>query len=390
MSDDKNLHSVPPPPPSDQPQPYLEHSSRPRNLSVDDGDDSSTNVPDTDVEKDADIPRAKDEAVLNDDNNNQPQGEPLARNNTLSRTISRIPTAIKPPDFPLWKEIGFVSIICMAQLLTQAALAQAIAPLHTIGDTFGTSNPGQLSWLPAGYSLTVGTFILPAGRWGDLFGHRLLFLLGWMWFGIWTLVAGFAAYTDLIFFAFCRGMQGIGPALLIPNGLAILGRTYPPGRRKNMVFSLFGATAPGGFILGATFSGIFAQEAWWPWTYWTAAMVIAACCVAVYIFVPETPVSGPKIHLAELDIWGTILGVTGLILFNVAWNEGPTSGWQKVYNYVFLIVGSILLGVFVWWEMKMAEYPLLPKAAFNKSTTLVLTCIAAGWASFGIWVYYFW
>lgn len=156
------------------------------------------------------------------------------------------------------QEIFFITLICSAQLMTQAGLALSITPLHIIGDSFhitSTNNAGTLTWSPAAYSLTVGTFILISGRLGDIYGHKLLFLVGWVWFGLWSLLAGFSAWSSgIIFFDFCRAMQGIGPALLNPNALAIFARMYPPGPRKNMVFSLFGATAPGGFTVGSVFS----------------------------------------------------------------------------------------------------------------------------------------
>lgn len=61
-------------------------------------------------------------------------------------------------------EIAFIFMICMAQFLALAGLAQSIAPLGIIGRSFGVRDEGELSWYPAAFSLTVGTFILPAGR----------------------------------------------------------------------------------------------------------------------------------------------------------------------------------------------------------------------------------
>lgn len=142
----------------------------------------------------------------------------------------------------------------MAQLMTQAGLGQAIAPLRIIGASFGVDDdPAQLAWFPAAYSLTVGTFILIAGRLGDLYGHKRLFVAGFLWFGLWSVIAGFAVYSGPILFDCCRAFQGIGPAFLLPNGIAILGTTYEPGVRKAMVFSAFGAMAPSGFVVGALF-----------------------------------------------------------------------------------------------------------------------------------------
>jgi MFS family permease len=174
------------------------------------------------------------------------------------------------------KEAAFIAVVCAAQLMTQAGLSLSIAPLHYIGKTFNTT-PRDLTWASAAYSLTVGTFILVSGRLGDTYGHRLLFIIGFTWFGIWSVLGGFAVWSNQIFFDCCRAFQGIGPALLLPNAVAIFGRTYAPGLKKDMVFCLFGATAPGGFTLGATFCSLLAERVWWPWGYWI--MGIACFCL---------------------------------------------------------------------------------------------------------------
>lgn len=310
-----------------------------------------------------------------------------------STSLSRHSTATRPPAFSAIQEYIFIAVVISAQLFTQACLAVSISPLHFIGSTFNTTNPGMLSWLPAGFSLTVGTFILPAGRWGDLFGHKTLFVIGYAWLSIWSLVAGFCVWSGkLWFFAFCRGMQGIGCGIILPNGIAVLARTYPPGPRKNMVLSIFGATAPGGFVLGAVFSGIFSELVWWPWSYWVMGMWVAVVGVAAMIVIPAMPVSGQRTAsiIDELDLWGTILGVSGLVLFNFAWNQGPVVGWQTVYVYLLLIVGSFMIVIFIMYEMRLSRFPLLPSHAFSRDTNLVFGCIAAGWASFGIFIFYFW
>jgi MFS family permease len=74
--------------------------------------------------------------------------------------------------WPLWREVCLIATCSSAQLLTQASLAQVLVPLSTIGDTFDiAASPGELSWTIAAYSLTVGIFVLPAGRLGDIYGR---------------------------------------------------------------------------------------------------------------------------------------------------------------------------------------------------------------------------
>ncbi|KAJ5640716.1 Major facilitator superfamily domain general substrate transporter [Penicillium herquei] len=311
-----------------------------------------------------------------------PQGE-------LARAITN-QSAMEIPKSLLHESI-FVGVVCAAQFMTQVGLALAIVPLHIIGDSFNVTNSGKLSWYAAAYSLTVGTFILIAGRLGDLYGHRLMFISGFAWFGLWSLLGGFSVWSNQVFFDICRAFQGIGPAFLLPNALAILGRTYPPGPRKDMVFSIFGATAPGGFAVGGVFSALLSQNVWWPWAYWIMGIVCIAFAILGVFAIPNSPspiLSNDIPWWIRCDLAGAMLGVTALILINFAWNQGPSVGWPTVYVYVLLILGFLCLGLFLWIEQRVS-CPLLPRGIFSEEVTWVLGCIAAGWSSFGIIVFYF-
>ena len=70
-------------------------------------------------------------------------------------------------------------------------------------------------------------------------------------------------YSGDVLFIWARVLQGIGPSICLPNGLALLGSLYEPGPRKNIAFAIFGGCAPTGAVMGFIFSGLFAK-AWWP------------------------------------------------------------------------------------------------------------------------------
>lgn len=294
------------------------------------------------------------------------------------------------------REALFVTIVCMAQFMTQTNVGVCLSPLDILGKSFGIDDPGILSWFLAGYSLTVGTFILVLGRCGDLFGYRRVFLSGFIWLAVWSLVAGFSVYSNHILFIIARVLQGIGGAMVLPNGLAILGATYPPGRKKAMIFALFGAVAPNSAVLGAVFGAIFAQLAWWPWAFWTQAIVSVVCAIIGFVVVPS-------IHhdvlqdtstfiglLKALDAPGAFCGVGGLILVNIAWNQAPVAGWSTPYVYVLLIIGLLLIAGFFLVEFRYSEHPLIPFHAFSRDVSFVLGCVACGWGAFGTWIWYFW
>lgn len=88
--------------------------------------------------------------------------------------------------------------------------------------------------------MTAGTFLILSARLGDAFGYKLILMIGFSWFTLWSVVAGLAVYSGYLLFVFIRVFQGVGAAICIPNALAILGAAYPPGQRKAMVFSISG------------------------------------------------------------------------------------------------------------------------------------------------------
>lgn len=294
------------------------------------------------------------------------------------------------------REILVVGLISLAQFTTQVGLGQTLSILHIIGDDFGVTNPGTLSWLIAGYSLTVGTFILFTGRLGDLFGWKKMFVIGFSWFALWSLVCGLAAYSNHVLFVFARVLQGIGPAIVLPNGLALLGGLYQPGPRKNMAFAIFGACAPGGSIAGSAMAGVFAL-AWWPWTFFSTAVVLVGVAIISFLTIPDPQDHKPGIRghtlasaLWEMDVPGAFTGITALVLINFAWNQAPIVGWAESYIIVTLLLGLALIPAFFYLELHISPTPILPIDVFTSSNAFVLACIACGWGNFGIWVFYFW
>jgi MFS family permease len=310
----------------------------------------------------------------------------------------RSPTTPHPPasyslNISTQHEVFFVGAVIMAQFMGLAGLAQGIAPMNIIAESLQVTNPGEKAWFAAAFSLTVGTFILISGRIGDILGHKRVFVFGYFFLGSWSAFAGFSAYVgDQIFFDVCRAFQGIGAALLAPNALALLGRAYPPGIKKNIMFSLFGAMAPWGFVIGAASSSMFAQLTWWPWAYWSYGIAAWGLCAFAVVVVPVS--LGHDAQFAGrskpgMDWTGSILGVSGLILVNVAWNNGPLFGWGQPHVYFILIIGLFCLVAFVWVEAR-AISPLLPVKVMTSTVTYTMALVGIGWGSFGIWIFYTW
>ncbi|KAL1853199.1 multidrug-resistance type transporter aminotriazole resistance [Diaporthe australafricana] len=294
-------------------------------------------------------------------------------------------------SFP--QEVLFVATVCLTQFCNQASFCAMLFLLDTVGDSLGVTNPSLLSWLVAGFSLTAGTFLIFSGRLGDAFGYKLMLMIGFSWFSLWSVVAGVAVYSGYTLFVFARVFQGIGSAICIPNALAILGAAYPPGHRKAMVFALFGASAPVGALTGGIV-GTSLDLLWWPWNFHALAVVLALLTALTYFVVPSPrpPRFSGKVSLrnlnSELDLVGAASGVSALVLFNFAWNQAPIVGWNSAQVIVTLIAGVIIFLGFLWTEYRYAVNALLPLDAFNADVGYVLTALACGWAMFGVWSLY--
>jgi MFS family permease len=188
-----------------------------------------------------------------------------------------------------------------------------------------------------------------------------------------------------------------GPALLVPNAVALIGRTLPVGQKRNVAFACFGACGPLGAATGAVFAALLADLAWWPWTFRILAIVCLFATVGTYVILPDVPdetfaaVASVNTNVSQrpqFDYWGTITGVSGLVLINFALNQAPLVTWANPYIGTLLSVGCLFMVAFVLVELYATDYPLVPLRGLHRDAVFALTCIAAGWGSHGIWAYY--
>ncbi|KAM0724227.1 hypothetical protein Q7P37_000109 [Cladosporium fusiforme] len=300
-----------------------------------------------------------------------------------------------PPEIRMSKihEIAFVVNVCLAQFLSLGGLSQTIAPGFIIGVSLG-ADYAKLSLATAAYGMALGTLILPAGRLGDMFGHKRIFILGWLWFALWSLFCGFSDYRGYTMLVAGRAMQGIGPALTVPNGIALVGRTFPLGLKRNFSISVFGGMGPIGMVVGSSFSALCAEKGWWQWSFWALSITSVLISLLSLLIIPadsrqhmasSTNLPKPR-WWVKFDLPGAITGIAGLVMINFAFNEAPIVGWHRSYIPFILVLGLISFAIFIYIELRVASHPLIPLKGLTREAAFVLACIACGWGSHGIWV----
>jgi len=96
-------------------------------------------------------------------------------------------------------------------------------------------------------------------------------LIGGAWFILWSLINGFC--NNFITFNVARAMSGIGGALIMPNAVAMISITCPPGKMRNVSLGFFSASAPMAGSIGSIFAGVILQYASWKWLFFVMRLM---------------------------------------------------------------------------------------------------------------------
>ncbi|KAI9731303.1 MAG: hypothetical protein M1834_005206 [Cirrosporium novae-zelandiae] len=244
------------------------------------------------------------------------------------------------------------------------------------------------TWPASAFSLVTASTLFIFGRLSDMYGGQPVYLFGLAWLTIWSLVAGFS--QNELMMDFCRALQGFGPAAFLPSSVMILGKTYRPGPRKNLVFSIYGSCAVLGFYLGILISGVAAQLLRWNWYFWVGA-ILAFITTIVTLFAVPSDTSEIRASKATMDWLGAILLVPGLILltFSITESSHAPSGWKTPYIPTLLVVGILFLAAFTYAEGWVSPNPLLPPSLFKIPHMTALTiALLFSFGNLGIYLLY--
>lgn len=153
----------------------------------------------------------------------------------------------------------------------------------------------------------------------------------------------------------------------------VLGSTYRPGPRKNIVFSIYGACAALGFFVGIFFSGLSGEYLTWRWYFFFGAILSAITAALSLFSIPRDYSEKRKLGI-QMDWPGACLSIPAavLIVFAIADSSYAPQGWRTPYIPLFFVLGLILLGVMIYVEGWVVKNPLLPGDVFRVKYMLPL------------------
>ena len=267
--------------------------------------------------------------------------------------------------------VGAVFVASMFLNIMDATVVNVALP--TLSRYFAVP-VASVSGVVTAYLVTLAV-VMPVSGWlGDRFGARSV-LLGAI--GLFTAASALCGVaTSLPELVVFRAVQGAGGGLLIPVGMAMMFRTYPPAERirANRLLIVPTLMAP---ALGPVIGGVLVDGLSWRWIFYINLPVGVAALIFGALFLPR----GSEHPPGPFDLPGFLLAGTGFPLFMFALSTGATSGWGAASVLATGVAGLVLLALFVLVELRAAAPMLRLRIYANRlfrATNLQLTFAGAG------------
>ena len=213
-------------------------------------------------------------------------------------------------------------------------------------------------WVVTIYLLVTSALLLSAGRWGDLHGHKPMYLLGFVVFILGSALCGLA--TTLPLLVAMRALQALGATCLFASSPAIVTLNFP-ARRRGQALGLQATLTYLGITAGPLLGGWLTSHLGWRSVFFLNVPVGLLALGLSQRFVPR---DHPRSTSAAFDIPGSALFAAGLVALLLALNQGHAWGWASPPTIGLLLLAAASLAAFVAWERRTTA-PMLDLGLFR-------------------------
>jgi EmrB/QacA subfamily drug resistance transporter len=280
---------------------------------------------------------------------------------------------VEPPPAALIARLSFypwvaVAVTCIGTFIAQLDASIVQLALPALKSAFDVS-VNEVRWVAVAYLLAYAAFLPVFGRVCEMYGRKLLFLMGFAVFAVASLLCGFA--SNLVWLVVFRTLQGMGA-----NSVAILIKSVDPQRRGRAI-GVYTAVQAVAISAGPVVGGLLLQALDWEWVFWATVPFGAAGVLLGWLVLPRTAdLVGDK----TFDWYGALLLMPSLVLAILALNQ--VSVWPLASPEMILcIVAAIVFMVLFVRQERAAARPLVDLVLFrNKAFTVGVIGIVLGYA----------
>ncbi len=238
-------------------------------------------------------------------------------------------------------------VATLAAFLTPFMGASINIAIPAIGREFSL-NALLLNWVATSQLLASAMFLVPFGRIADIFGRKLLFVLGMVVYTFASLLCALST-TGVVLIVF-RVLQGVGAAMTFGTAGAILASVFPAGERGR-VFGINVSAVYLGLTVGPFAGGILTEHLGWRSVFWAN---VPLGTIVILFALWQLKGEWAEARGERLDLLGSCLFGFSLLLLVYGMSKVPSS-----LGFVLLAVGAVGIVAFVWWETKV------PAPVFN-------------------------
>ena len=211
-------------------------------------------------------------------------------------------------------------------------------------------------WVTSAYLLGYAVVLLVAGRLGDRFGPKNLYLIGLVVFTVASVWCGLSGSAGMLIAA--RVVQGVGAGVLTPQTLSMITRIFPP-QRRGVAVSVWGATAGVASLVGPLAGGVLVDGLGWQWIFFVNVPIgVVGLALAVWL-VPVLPTQAHR-----FDLVGVGLSGVGMFLIVFGLQQGQAAHWQP-WIWAMIVAGIGFMSAFVYWQSVNTGEPLIPLEIFR-------------------------
>lgn len=255
-------------------------------------------------------------------------------------------------DIQPWRAL-WAMMIGFFMILVDSTIVAVANP--RIMEQLGTDYDAVI-WVTSAYLLAYAVPLLVAGRLGDRFGPKNLYVIGLAIFTGASLWCGLSGSIEMLIAA--RVVQGLGAAVLTPQTLSTITRIFPPEHR-GVAMSLWGATAGVATLVGPLAGGGLVDSLGWQWIFFVNVPVGIVGLALAFWLIPELPT-----QQHGFDMVGVALSGVGLFLIVFGLQEAQSHHWA-LWIWVVIAAGVAVMWIFVEWQQMNRDEPLIPLRVFS-------------------------
>jgi EmrB/QacA subfamily drug resistance transporter len=272
-------------------------------------------------------------------------------------------------------------VVLMAQLMVILDTTVVNVALPAIQTDLGVTQ-ADLTWVLNGYLVSYGSLLLVAGRLGDLFGRRRMFLGGIALFTVASIACALADSVATLVAA--RFVQGVGGAFASSAVLAIIVAEFVDPVERGRAIGRYMLVSIGGGSLGLLLGGLLIQSLDWHWIFAINIPIGALALVGGVLLLDPQRSEGPR---GKVDAVGAALVTVALLAGIDAIVRVADTGWSSPSTLGLGGASLVLLALFAVREARI-EDPMVPPRILRLRSLISGSAVRAVLAS-GMYGFFF-